>query len=130
MADVMMALGPFRFALATAAWQSFRRSTSWRWASIDRHGRQPARQYLGPGSETVTLSGTIYPHFRGGLAQVSAMRAIAGLGEPLLLVDGTGGIHGSWCIETVEEERTIPLANGAPRRIDFTLTLASYGEDR
>lgn len=129
MADVMMALGPYRFALGTAAWESFTRRSAWRWSGVDRHGRQPARQFLGPGTERITLSGTIYPHFKGGLGQVGAMRSAASLGEPLLLVDGRGGVHDLWCIEEIEEEASVPLSNGAPRRIDFRLTLTSYGED-
>ena len=90
MPEVMMALGGYRFAIGTAAFQTLRRATEYRWAQMNRIGRRPAMQYVGPGVESIDLDGVIYPHFRGGLRQVEAMRAEARLGLPLMLVSGTG----------------------------------------
>lgn len=128
--SVMMMLGTeYMFALSTAAYQSLRRSAEYRWPAQERIGRRPARQYVGPGGETIELSGSIYPQFAGGLAQVRRMRTAAGQGLPLLLVDGRGQSWGRWCIERVEETHTVLDGNGDPRRIDFALTLGRYGED-
>lgn len=129
MADsfVMMALGAFRFSLDTAAYQSLERSHSWRWEGIDRIGVRPAQQFVGPGEETVTMSGSIYPAYRGGLKQLPAMRAEADKGEPLLLVDGTGLSWGQYCITKIDETQTVFFSNGMPRKIDFTISLTAYG---
>ena len=125
-----MALGEYRFSVSTAAYQEFTHSAEFRWASQERLGRLPARQYLGPGEETISLRGTLHPHFRGGLGQMDRMRAEAARGEPLEMSEGTGRIWGKWVITRVEETRRVFDADGAPRRIEFRLQLARYGEEQ
>lgn len=128
--DVMMALGLFRFSMAGANYQTFRRRAQYRWEQVDRIGRMPAAQFVGKGVETVTLEGVIYPHFKGGLRQVELMRLQAGLGAPLILVDGLGFIWDRWVITSVEETKTYLMRDGAPRKIEFIAELQSYGGDR
>ncbi len=127
---VMMALGSFRFGMNRASYQSFTRSAAWRWEKIDRIGRAPALQYLGPDADQISLEGVIYPHFKGGLRQMELMRAIAGTGQPMILVDGLGWVWQRWAITAIEETKTVFLADGAPRRIDFSITLQAYGNDQ
>ena len=127
--DYLMRLGNYTFAMETAAYQQLQRTNTYRWQAQDRIGRQPAQQYLGLGEETITLEGVIYPHFRGGLRQLDAMRAEAGQGRPLMLTDGTGQVFSLWVIKAVEETRKVLAANGTPHRMDFRLSLARYGED-
>ena len=129
-ATVMMALGVFRFGVTGGSYQSLRRVAQYRWQAQDRLGREPAQQFMGPGSEEVTLEGTIHPHYRGGLRQVEFMRLSARTGEPLMLVDGLGWVFQRWVIVSVEETRTVFMRDGAPKQIDFRVTLRSYGEDR
>lgn len=88
MTDVMMLLGPYPFMLNTAAYDGLKRTASYRWKKQARIGRKPANQYLGADLQTVQLSGTILPHFKGGLHQVDLMRTAASAAKPLLLVDG------------------------------------------
>lgn len=126
---IMMALGAFRFGVNTASYQSSRQVAAFRWAKLDRIGRAPAMQFLGPDAPQMTLEGVIYPHFRGGLRQVEAMRAVAGLGEPMMLVDGLGWVWQRWAITAVEERKDTFMADGAPRRIAFSLSLQAYGRD-
>lgn len=129
MASVMMGLGAFRFAIDTAAYQQLQRTSEYRWESQDRIGRAPAMQFIGAGHETFTLEGIIYPHFKSGLGQLDLMRAQAGLGVPLTLVSGFGRIFGFFVIMTVDETQTFFLANGMPRKQEFSLELKSYGTD-
>ncbi|BCS94627.1 tail assembly protein [Desulfoluna limicola] len=126
---VMMALGNYRFSVSTAAYQEFKRSTSYRWAEQARAGRRPALQYMGPGKETLELSGTIYPVYKGGIGQVDDMRTEAGKGKPLSLVDGRGMAWGKWCIESIEEDQAFFLPGGIPKKQTFRLSLVAYGED-
>jgi len=125
----MMALGGFRFGVNAASYQRLRRAAEYRWATLDRAGRMPAAQFLGPGAQTILLEGTIYPHFKGGLRQVEGMRALAGTGQPMMLVDGLGWVLHRWCILRIEENRGTFMADGAARRIDFEVELQTYGED-
>jgi len=129
MTEVMMMLGGYRFSLSTAAYQQLQRTTEFRWPAQERLGRLPARQFTGAGNDSIELEGSIYPEFKGGLNQVLKMRETAGDGKPLRLVDGHGKNWGLWCIERVEETRQEFFGNGAPRRIDFRLSLGAYGDD-
>lgn len=122
-ATVMMQLGSFQFSLATAAFQDLRRSTEYRWPSQDRMGKAPALQFTGPGADTITLSGVIFPEFRGGSRQVDAMRALAAKGQPQLLVDGFGRMMGKWVIESIQEEQSTFAAFGQARKQTFTMQL-------
>lgn len=126
---VMMALGTFRFGINRASYQTFSRTASYRWAKQDRLGRAPAMQFLGPDADEITLEGVIYPHFKGGLRQVEFMRLMARTGAPMMLVDGLGWAWERWCIVSVEERKSVFLADGAPRKIEFTITLQAYGAD-
>lgn len=127
---VMMALGSFRFGVNGAHHQGLRRIAHYRHAELNRLGRAPATQYIGPGMQEISLEGVIYPHFKGGLRQVDLMRAQAGLGLPMMLTDGMGWVWQRWVISEVEERKTVFMADGAPRRIEFSVTLKSYGQDR
>lgn len=126
---VMMALGGFRFGVNRASYQVFTRRAAWRWDKVDRVGRAPALQYLGPDADEITLEGVIYPHFKGGLRQVELMRAVAGTGQPMILVDGLGWVWERWVIRSVEERKSVFLADGAPRKIEFNVELQAYGRD-
>lgn len=126
---VMMALGVFRFGLSQEAYQKFSRDAGYRWSKVDRLGRAPALQFAGPDAQDVTIEGTIYPHFRGGLRQVELMRLRAGTGMPCMMVDGLGWVWQQWVITKVQERKTYFLRDGAPRKIEFTLSLQSYGRD-
>ena len=125
----MMALGTYRFSIDTAAYDTFKRSQTYRWQSQARVLRRPAQQFLGVGDETIELQGVIYPHLRGGLAQLDGMRAEAAKGEPLLLVDGLGFVWGQWVMTTLEEGQSYLLANGQPLKQTFQLQIMRYGED-
>jgi phage protein U len=124
---VMMGLGEFRFGLNTAAYQELSRSHSWRWPTVERIGAKPATQFVGPGDDSVQMNGVIYPHFRGGLRQIEAMRAEADKGEPLNLVDGTGQVWGLYVITDIREGQSAFFSNGAPRSQTFDITLQAYG---
>lgn len=126
----MMMLGQYRFSINSAAYQSFTRSTEYRWEEQKRLGKDPAMQYVGPGTDTITLEGTIYPHFKGGVSQVDSMRSQASTGEPLMLISGNGKAFGRWCITSISDTQTTFMKNGAPRKVTFSLTLKKYGEDK
>lgn len=128
MNDIMMQLGGFQFGVSTAAYQELSRAAEYRWAAQDRFGQRPALQYTGLGAETITLTGVIFPEYRGGTEQVKIMRDVAQRAEPLLLVDGLGGVHGRWVIERVDEMQTVFGAGGSPRKQEFTLALRKFDD--
>ena len=126
---VMMQLGSFQFGIATAAYQELQRSTEWRWPSQDRFGKMAALQFTGPGADTITLPGVVFPEWNGGVVQLDAMRALGDAGQPHALVGGDGASLGKWVVERVDEGQTVFAANGVPRRMEFTLQLRRYPEE-
>jgi phage protein U len=132
MRTYMARLGNFTFGIDTAAFQELQRTSTYKWQAKERIGRRPAQQNTGRGADTITLNGVIYPHYRGGLGQIEALRAQAVTGEPLPLIyafEAVGQYCGLWCVTSIEEARTVFFDNGTPRRIEFQLSLVEYGED-
>ena len=121
---MMAALGQFTFALNTLAFQELRRSTSWRHPSNARVGARPARQYVGPGDETITLTGLQAPEFMGDRKALDRLRAMADKGSAYALVNGAGENFGAWVIESMDETGTLFVREGVPRRVEFTINLA------
>lgn len=128
MFGILMLLGPFRFSISTAAYDEFTRTSQWSWPSVDRVGASPALQFTGPQSEAITLNGRIIPGFTGGIEQTARMRALADLGLPMPLIDGTGRVHGLWAIESLTETGTLHFRDGYPRMVTFDLGLKKYGD--
>ncbi len=127
--NMMMILGVYRFAINNAAYQTLKRQSEYRWQEINRMGANPALQFTGFGVETIDLEGVIYPHFKGGLRQVTLMRAEAGIGKPLMLISGNGNSFGRWCIVKISENQSVFMKDGAPLKIEFSISLKRYGED-
>ncbi len=124
-----MTLGGYVFGVDSAAYDEMRRAAEYRWAALDRIGRSPTQQWLGPGQSTIELSGTIYPVRRRAREELDALRAEADKGEPLRLQLGTGEILGLWVIRRISETASTFLAGGVPRKAEFRVQLAYYGED-
>lgn len=116
-------LGRFVFGLRTAPFDQLRRSTSQRIASNNRFGLQAAHQHLGPGDDTITLSGTLMPELTGGPSTLDDLRWMASQGRSYPLLDGEGYYYGYWLIESIEETKSVFMAGGVARKIEFSLSL-------
>ena len=127
--EPLMTLGEYVFGVDSAAYDEMRRVAEYRWERLQRLGRPPARQWLGPGDEAIELGGTIYPVRRRGEEEMDALRAEARKGEPLRLMLGTGEILGLWTVERISETGTFHLPGGVARKVEFRVRLAWYGED-
>ena len=128
MKGTLIILGPFRFSLGGAAYDSLSRKSGWDWKEVDRVGVMPALQYTGPRNDTIALEGRLIPGFTGGIEQLARMRLVADLGTPMPMVDGTGRVHGLWVIESVEDTGTKHFKDGYPRMVTFNVGLKKYGD--
>jgi phage tail protein len=122
----MMQLGFYQFSISSAAYQELSRGSEYRWAAQERVGASDALQFTGLPAETLELRGVIYPHYKGGLDQITRMRAQASLGVPLPLVSRGGRVLGFWVVEAVREGQRIFERGGAPLRQEFDLKLRRY----
>lgn len=120
---------PFYFNLDTAAFDELSRSTEFRWASQERLTRRPAQQAVGMGEDTITLKGTVFPGFKGGIKQLNTLRSIGAQLVPLALTTGYGEVLGNWCLKKVTEEQGFLMQGGIPRKQGFTLEFVRYGDD-
>ena len=127
---MLMALGQFVFSMSTLAYQDMQRQNQWRHPSHSRVGARPARQFVGPGDETISLKGVVAPELTGSTKTLDEVRAMAGTGQAWSLVSGTGDVYGAYVIESVSETSSHFLPDGTPRRIDFSLQLARVDEER
>lgn len=126
---MLAALGQFIFALNTIAFQEMRRSTAWRHPSNSRVGARPAHQFVGPGDDTITLTGLQAPEFMGDRLAIKKLRDMADKGFGYSLVNGAGEAFGAWAIQNVEETGTIFIREGVPRRVEFSITLVRVDDD-
>lgn len=125
----MLAFGQFAFGMDTLAYQTFERQTSWRHPTSSRVGVRPATQFLGPDADTIELSGLLVPEFAGNRMTLEELRAMGDAGGAWPLVGGDGAVFGQFVLERVREGRTIFLADGTPRRIEFSLSFKRVDDD-
>ncbi|MCM2131453.1 phage tail protein [Larsenimonas rhizosphaerae] len=127
---MLMCLGMFVFETSTVPYQQLQRRTEWRHASQSRVGDRPAYQFLGPGTDTITLSGTLLPAFTGGRVSLDQIRDMADQGRAWPLVEGTGRQYGLWVITGVDETSSTLYRDGAAAKIEFSLTLEHVDDER
>lgn len=121
-----MRLGSFKFGVYTAAYQSLERSTEYKWGEQALFMNYDDLQFLGPGADSMTLQGVVFPEYKGGTGQIEELRALGAAGQPQLLISGFGKVMGQWVILQVTEGQTIFAAAGIPRRQEFTVSLRRH----
>lgn len=127
--SMMMALGLYVFGLHTVPYQQLQRQMSWRHPSLPRVGKRPARQFAGPGDDTITLSGVLYPEITGGKISLAALQAMGDEGMAWPLIEGTGIFYGLFVIEEISQTDSIFFADGAPRKIEFSMKLTRTDDE-
>ena len=127
---MLMSLGMFVFSLPTLAYQDMQRQTAWRHPSNSRVGSRAAHQFVGPGDDTITLSGVLVPELMGRTAALDELRAMADTGMAWALVSGAGEVFGAFVIENTSTTGTVMMDNGMPRRIEFQLQLKRVDDQR
>lgn len=122
-------LGSFQFDLPNGVPQTLDRTAEFRWESQDRLLRDPAVQFLGPGSQEITLDGELFPGFSGRQTTMETLRELATKGEPQMLTDGLGRVYGKWAIKQIREGLSTFAPGGGARQIGFSISLVRYVED-
>lgn len=125
----MMTLGLFVFGLRSVPYQQLQRQTQWRHPSTSRVGRLPARQYTGPGDDTITLTGVLYPGLTGGKVDLAMLRSMADSGQAWPLIEGDGTYYGNFVIDDIGETKTLFFTDGSARKIDFSLKLTRVDDE-
>ena len=122
-------LGSFQFDLPNGVPQTLDRTAAYRWETQDRLLRDPAVQFLGPGSQEITLDGQLFPGFSGRQSTMETLRELANQGQPQMLTDGLGRVYGKWAIKQIREGLGTFAPGGGARQIGFSINLVRYIED-
>ena len=137
MANVMMNWGGIKFTQSTRSYNNLKRSTAYQWATVGRMGKgnRPAKQFVGYGEDTITLTGVVFGLYSAGgtnfvgTKQLDELHAMAEAGSPKILQDGRGLIYGKFCLTKIDEDQSVLMDTGAPRKQAYTLTFERYGDD-
>ena len=127
---MMLALGLFIFSLPTLSYQELQRQTSWRFAENAVINVRPRQQFIGLGSDTMSLKGELRPEIVGKAISLSYLRSMADTGKAWTLIDGAGRFYGLWLITDLNETKSVFLSNGQAKKIDFDISLKRVDDNR
>lgn len=127
---MLMSLEQFVFSLTTVAHQELQRQTQWRHAKNSRVNARPGTQYVGPGEDTITLTGAVLPELGHSLEYLEELRSMGDRGQGYVLVDGAGYVYGTYVIENLSTTASYIRANGVPRKVQFSLSLSRTDDNR
>jgi len=130
MTKPLFQLGDFQFDLPNGVPQKLEWDANYRWEEQGRLLRDPAQQFVGPGSQQITLDGVLYPGFSGKQNTLEDLRKIAVKGEPLMFTDGLGKVYGQWAIKQLKESKGTFAEGGNAREIGFNILLVYYAPDK
>lgn len=85
-------------------------------------GRKPI-EFMGPGEDTLTLSGQLLPSKLGGLNELETVRSLMEQGAVLPVMRGDGSRLGSYMITRLREAHRDLLRDGVGFTIRHTITL-------
>lgn len=125
---MMLALGRFIFSIETAAYQALDMTYNIPWVEQGRLRRKAALQLPAVANAEFSLTGVVYPDFKGGYRQLEYLRQMAHEG-PHILVTDQGRILGKFVILSVKEKQSFFHQNGSPKKQEFTVNLREYGEE-
>lgn len=118
------ALGLFAFDMPTLLFSDLERDRSWRHPETEVFGALPSSQYVGPGPETINLSGMLIPEVCGSYSSIEKIAAMADTGDAYPLVRGDGKVLGNYVIRRLNERHSNMIDTGQARSIDFGIELA------
>lgn len=121
---MLAAIGMFIFETDSLLFDELARDREWRHARTDRLGAMPASQFLGPGADTVTLSGTLVPELAGSYSSIEKLAEMAATGDAYPLANGNGDILGQYTIDKIGERQGNFVVGGKPRQTAFTIELS------
>jgi phage protein U len=127
---MMMALGFFIFSLPTLAYQELQRQTKWRFAETGVVGVRPRQQFIGLGSDDITLRGELRLEVAGKAISLDYLRSMGDTGKAWPLLDGVGRVYGLFIIDSLNETKSVFLENGQAKKIDFDISLKRVDDNR
>ncbi|MEJ6008665.1 phage tail protein [Novosphingobium aquae] len=123
MNEPVLTIGMFVFGLPRMVYDDLARRAAWRWGESERFGARAAAQYLGPGEETISISGVLVPEIAGAFSDIESLREMATSGEVWPVVLGNGQVLGDFRITAIDDRWRNIVEGGLPRAVDFSVEL-------
>lgn len=125
----LLQLGSHQFEVLPLSYQQLTQRAEYRWPSLERLGREPALQFMGPGQKRIQISGLLFPEAIGGWDKFRSFERTANVGQPLMMVLGTGHVFGRVVIAGIGEVHDHIGYAGLPRKLSFDIEVMRYGGD-
>lgn len=123
MSRISMALGPFMFRAHGFGYSGLGRTLDTGWAAVETAGGLDALQWTGPRSETLTITGVLFPQEFGGIGTLEGLRLAASSGVAMNLVSLGGAVLGRHAVQKISEDRMYMNRQGVPGRVSYSLEL-------
>lgn len=120
---MMMSLGMFIFSLPTIVYQDLSHKRDVQHSFTPRIGHSDAVQFIGPGTETITLTGVTAYGINHASASYAALNRMMQTGEAWPLVDGLGNMFGQYIIRSIDLKKNNFQKFGQARNSGFTIEL-------
>lgn len=123
MQQQLAALGMFAFTTDSTLFDRLTRSREWRHERTERFDAIAASQFVGPGSDKITLAGRLVPEVLGRYGALETLVDMADTGDAYPFMDGRGRVLGHFTIDRVDEVHDNLTEDGMARVKDFTIEL-------
>lgn len=90
-------------------------------------GVEPPLEFVGEGSNELSLSGRLFPAELGGLDELALLERMRGSGRPQYLMRGDGRPMGWWAILSVATRSSHLSQNGVGRKVEVDISLRRAG---
>lgn len=127
MSTPLLALGPHTFAVTPLNFHELSRDLELRWAAMRRLGAAPFYQAIGVGETAMVITGLLFPDAIGGWNEFRALEATARQMKPVMMVAGSGIVHGLVVITHISEAHRSIGAAGMPRMVEFAIDVNLQG---
>ncbi|WP_116131211.1 phage tail protein [Tropicimonas sp. IMCC34043] len=124
---VTMALGPFLFRSIGFGHTGLSRALETPWSEVQTAGKYHAQQWTGPSTDSVTITGVLFPSAYGGLTTLRGLQIAAKNGIPLMLVSLRGQVFGRHAVQRISEDQSLHDRYGTPRRDAYSIELKRLG---
>ncbi len=124
-----MAFGMFVFSMPTLLYEQLQRRTDFRYGRTPRVGARDASQFIGPGDQTISLSGSTHFELGDGEVSLDELHGMAAEGEAQPLVCSNGRVYGNFVITGLDERHRLFATDGTPLAIDFAIDLLRVDDD-
>lgn len=127
---MLAGLGPFRFDVTGLPANQIARETSGRWPSHDVVGTAPVLEFVGPGTDQITINADLFPSdlHPSSPAQLAALRAAVRAGSSFMFVMASGDVIGRVAVEKVKETGTHFDKRTGAQKISTSIMLKATGE--